>query len=153
MATVGLEWSTALSTRMPFARCRSRNEIFGRAPWARRTSAQPSEIAKIAASINKRTNFCCFIKLTPEIWIRRMLPGFGCSNLWFVLLSTQLARRGFQSRSIEIKGITIGLVFIFLSALHGLLKFFFKNAIAIFHRIQLLSKNLFAHLFLLVESF
>src|SRR6185295_10230289 len=120
------------------------------------------EINRTPESVNKTPNIRCFISCSKCL-------NEGDSNRRYddqctrccclqVLLRGVVGlvpiRASLSRTSIHVQRIAIWFIFVlvFFCPFHRLLEFLFQDPIAILHRIHFLSEDLFAHLFLLVQS-
>src|SRR5712664_2601480 len=100
MATVGLELSTALNTRIPFVSVRSRNLIRGIATWPHESLVKTGERRNRTMRVSKAPAFRCVISRSKKMnWEDVGDPGGSMTDCSLVLLESWA-----NSRTVELRG-------------------------------------------------
>src|SRR2546422_2504446 len=128
MATVGLAWSTTLSTCKPFGNVRSRK-------FNRGIVVCPAAVT----TLPKNTTQMTMLNKNLRISFSRLPPSAFC-----------LMSNAFCS-SIHIQWVPVNLVLVLFGALHCFPELLFQQAPPVLHRTHFLGEDLFSRLFCLVE--
>src|SRR5688572_4543552 len=128
---------------MPFVSVLSRNLIRGIETWPVEFPANMGERRNTIASVSRTPGVRCVISRSKKLGDVRD-PGGAMIRFSAecCLKAGPTFEAGVAGSSIHVQRVAIRFVFIFVSPFHGLLEFLFKNAVTIFHRVELLGKNL-----------